>query len=80
MHTSLTDDTKLYRFIPFEGLLGHLLNEKFTFIKYKLFDDPWEGFYHKGFHKVNDHDSYSVTGENRPFMMCFTKRKVSEAM
>ncbi len=80
MNTNLTDDTKLYRFIPIEGLLDHLLNKQFVFIKYKLFDDPWEGFYHKGFHEVNDYDSYSVMGENRPFIMCFTKRRVSEAM
>jgi hypothetical protein len=80
MNTNLTDDSKLYRFITFDRLLDHLVNEKFTFVKYKLFHDPWEGFYHKGFHKINEHDSYSVIGENRPFIMCLTKKKVSEAM
>lgn len=80
MNTELADETKLYRFIAFDRLLDHLVNGKFTFVKYKLFGDPWEGFYHKGFHKINEHDSYSVIGENRPFIMCFTKRKASEAM
>lgn len=80
MNTNFTDDTKLYRFMAFDKLLDHIVNEKFSFIKYKLFDDPWEGFYHKGFHKIDEHDSYSVMGENQPFIMCFTKRRVSEAM
>jgi hypothetical protein len=80
MNTTLIDTTKLYRFISFDGLLDHLVNKKFTFLKYKLFDDPWEGFYHKGFHKINEHDSYSAMGKNRPFIMCFTKRQISEAM
>lgn len=80
MNTTLADTAKLYRFISFEGLLDYLVNKRFTFLKYKLFDDPWEGFYHKGFHKVNEYDSYSVMGENRPFIMCFTKRQISEAM
>jgi hypothetical protein len=80
MNTNLPETTELYRFTTFERLLDHIVNKRFTFLKYKLFDDQWEGFYHKGFHKINEHDSYSVLGENRPFIMCFTKRIVSEAM
>jgi len=80
MNTTLADSTKLYRFISFEALLDHLVNKRFTFLKYKLFNDPWEGFYHKGFHTISENDSYSVKGENRHFIMCFTKRQISEAM
>jgi hypothetical protein len=80
MNTLLPDATKLYRFMTFERLLEHIVNKRFTFPKYKLFDDPWEGFFHKGFHKINEHDSYSVLGENRSFIMCFTRRQVSEDM
>lgn len=80
MNTTLNDDDKLYRFISYKRLLDHLVNERFLFVKYTSFDDPWEGFFHKAYFKVNEHTTYGVLGENRPFIMCFTKRKVSEAM
>lgn len=81
MNTNLKNKDKLYRYISYERLLDYLVNERFSFVKYKLFDnDPWEGFFHKAFFKVNEYDSYSVMGENRPFIMCFTKKRVSEAM
>ena len=80
MNTTFDDGDKLYRFISYERLLDIIVNGRFTFAKYKLFDDPWEGFFHKAYFKVNDNDSYSVMGENRPFIMCFTERKHSDAM
>jgi len=80
MNSHLPDTTELYRLITFEQLLDCMVNRRFTFIKYKLFDDPWEGFYHKGLHQINEYDSYAVLGEDRSFIMCFTKRKNSDAM
>ena len=80
MNTTFNDGDKLYRFISYERLLDIIVNGRFTFAKYKLFDDPWEGFFHKAYFVINDHDSYGVMGENRPFIMCFTKRKESDAM
>ena len=80
MNTTFNDKDKLYRFISYERLLDILVNGRFVLVKYKLFDDPWEGFFHKAFFKENENDSYSVLGENRPFIMCFTKRQHSDAM
>ncbi len=80
MNTTYADEDKLYRFISYKQLLDIIVNGRFTFVKYKLFDDPWEGFFHKAFFKIDEFNSYNVLGENRPFIMCFTERKDSDAM
>ena len=80
MITELNDEDQLYRFISFDCLLDHMVNKKFYFVKYKKFDDPWEGFSSKCDFRENEYDSYSILIENRSFIMCLTKREVSDAM
>lgn len=79
MNTSLSSETILYRFEPYERIVKYIQSNKLRLTNYRKFDDPWEGFVFNCYFQLSETDSQSFLGGNRIFMMCFTDECAKES-